>query len=149
MKPTIETRIIFLKNSQILRTILRNRWILIRRSDRVQLMNVAQVRIMRVRRHRALFLELFHVLPIVLLHDRIVTVILLGHVLLLQLVLVMMHGRIAIHDPQLLILAKNVADTERGSGGRQHSNAFLTKYVHTNDVELHFFKIIYDRTDRK
>lgn len=83
-------------NSQILRTIFRNRWILIRRSDRIQLMNVAQVRIVSVCRHRALFLELLHV-PIVLLHDRIVTVILLRHVLLLQLVL-MMHGRIAIHD---------------------------------------------------
>ena len=107
----------------ILRTVLCNRWILIRRGDLIQLMmNMRQVRIVSVSRHHRLLLELLRV-PIVIRHD-VVTVIFLWHVLLLELVL--MDRRVAIHDSELLILAENVTDAERGSGdrGRQHSNAF-------------------------
>lgn len=123
----------------ILRTVLCNRWILVRSSDLIQLMNVTQVRIVRISRHR-LFLELLHV-PIVVRHD-IITVIFLRHVLLLKLML-MVDRRVTIHDSKLLILAENVADAERGSGdrGRQHSNAFSSNVddscEYSND-ELHF-----------
>ena len=123
----------------ILRTVLCNRWILVRSSDLIQLMNVTQVRIVRISRHR-LFLELFHV-PVVVRHD-IITVIFLRHVLLLKLML-MVDRRVAIHDSELLILAENVADAERGSGdrGRQHSNAFSSNVddscKYSND-KLHF-----------
>lgn len=123
----------------ILRTVLCNRWILVRSSDLIQLMNVTQVRIVRISRHR-LFLELLHV-PVVVRHD-IITVIFLRHVLLLKLML-MVDRRVTIHDSKLLILAENVADAERGSGdrGRQHSNAFSSNVddscEYSND-ELHF-----------
>lgn len=123
----------------ILRTVLCNRWILVRSSDLIQLMNVTQVRIVRISRHR-LFLELLHV-PVVVRHD-IITVIFLRHVLLLKLML-MVDRRVAIHDSELLILAENVADAERGSGdrGRQHSNAFSSNVddscKYSND-KLHF-----------
>lgn len=125
--------------TSILRTVLCNRWILVRSSDLIQLMNVTQVRIVRISRHR-LFLELLHV-PVVVRHD-IVTVIFLRHVLLLKLML-MVDRRVAIHDSKLLILAENVADAERGSGdrGRQHSNAFSSNVddscKYSND-KLHF-----------
>lgn len=123
----------------ILRTVLCNRWILVRSSDLIQLMNVTQVRIVRISRHR-LFLELLHV-PVVVRHD-IIAVIFLRHVLLLKLML-MVDRRVTIHDSKLLILAENVADAERGSGdrGRQHSNAFSSNVddscEYSND-ELHF-----------
>lgn len=123
----------------ILRTVLCNRWILVRSSDLIQLMNVTQVRIVRISRYR-LFLELLHV-PVVVRHD-IITVIFLRHVLLLKLML-MVDRRVTIHDSKLLILAENVADAERGSGdrGRQHSNAFSSNVddscEYSND-ELHF-----------
>lgn len=108
----------FLWNKVIL-TVFSNRSLLIRRYHLTQLVNVVEIRIMLIIRHR-LILKFIH-FPIVF-WDNVVWIIFLMH-MLLSLILMM---RVTIHDAELLIFTENITNAEWSRHRRgQHSKAFF------------------------